>query len=368
MGRWTRMRAGGGDVLLAGAAFVLGAALVARWPVPLRREGQEPGSRPAVPLAAALHDGRGRFADSPAELPARAWRDVFWRVYAGFTDDRVMAVAGGVTFYTMLALFPALAAFISLFGLYAEPVAVIRELDQWRGVLPGAAVEIISDQIERIVTGSNRTLGFAFALSLVVALWSANAGMKALFDALNIVYGESEKRSFIRLNAVSLLFTSGALALMLLAMGAVVVLPLALAMLPGLPGELLIRWGRWPLLFVAVSIGLALIYRYAPSRERPRWQWLSVGSVFAASAWLASSMLFSWYAANLTDYNETYGSLGAIMAFMIWVWISVIVVLVGAQINAEAEHQTARDSTTGAPLPLGLRGATMADTVGESPA
>ncbi len=362
MGRWRRLRAGGGDVLLAGAAFVLGAALVARF----RPHGPQQAS--ATPDIPHLLDGRGRTADSPAELPARAWRDVFWRVYAGFTQDRILAVAGGVTFYAMLALFPAVAAFVSLFGLYADPVSAIRELDQWRGVLPAAAVEIVGGQIERIATGSNRTLGFAFALSLVIALWSANAGMKALFDALNIVYGEDEKRSFIKLNAVALLFTTGALGLMLLAMAAVVVLPLALALLPGLPGELLIKWGRWPLLFVAVCAGLALVYRYGPSRERPRWQWLSVGSLFAATGWLAGSMLFSWYAANLTDFNETYGSLGAIMAFMIWVWISVIVVLVGAEINAEAEHQTARDSTTGAPLPLGLRGATMADTVGESPA
>lgn len=368
MGRWTRLRAGGGDVLLAGAAFVLGAALVARFRTPGSQGAgrhEATSGRSDIP---PLLDGRGRFADSPAELPARAWRDVFWRVYAGFMEDRVLAVAGGVTFYAVLALFPAIAAFVSLFGLYADPVTAIRELDQWGGVLPGAVVEIIGGQIDRIATGSNRTLGFAFALSLVIALWSSNAGMKALFDALNIVYGEDEKRSFIKLNAVSLLFTTGALGLMLLAMGAVVVFPLALSLLPGIPGELLIRWGRWPLLFVAVSAGLALIYRYGPSRERPRWQWLSVGSLFAATGWLAGSMLFSWYAANLTDFNETYGSLGAIMAFMIWVWISVIVVLVGAEINAEAEHQTARDSTTGAPLPLGLRGATMADTVGESPA
>lgn len=358
-GLWTRTRGGMADAVVAGMGLILGAALVRVW------HGAE-GNRPAGTSGQAPYaeTARGRFAQGPGDLPVTGWRDVFMRIYGNLSSHRILAVAAGVTFYVMLALFPALASFVSLFGLYAEPRTVIAELQQWQGVLPAAAVDIIAGQIERIAAGTGRSLGLAFAASLAVALWSANAGMKALFDALNVVYGEEEKRGFLKLNAVSLLFTCGALVLMLLAMSAVVLVPVLLSVVPALPGELVIRWGRWPLLFLVISGGLALIYRYAPSRERPRWQWLSVGSGFAAIGWLAGSMLFSWYAANMADYNETYGSLGAIIAFMVWIWLSVTVVLLGAEINAEAEHQTLVDSTTGPARPLGQRGAVMADSVG----
>jgi membrane protein len=231
--------------------------------------------------------------------------------------------------------------------------------------MPSGAIDVARDQLTRVASKGNQTLGFTFAIGLGVSLWSANAAMKSLFDTLNIVYAEQEKRGFIKLNAVSLTFTAAAVAFALVAIAAVVVLPVALKYL-GLSDftDKLLRIVRWPALFVALTIALALIYRFGPSRAAPKWRWITWGSALAAALWLAASALFSFYAANFGNFNETYGSLGAVIGFMTWLWISAIVVLLGAELDAEMEHQTARDSTTGTPKPLGNRGARMADSVG----
>jgi membrane protein len=217
----------------------------------------------------------------------------------------------------------------------------------------------------KLESKSNTKLGLGFLFGLGIALWSANAGMKATIDALNVVYDEMEKRSFIRLTLISLLFTFGAITSLMFALGAVIVAPIVLSFagLSGFSG-VLIAVLRWPLLLLLATVALAAIYRYGPSRRGARWQWLSVGSVAAAVAWLLSSVLFSWYIANFGSYNATYGSLGAVVGMMMWMWISAVVILLGAELNAEIEHQTARDSTIGAAKPLGRRGAIMADTVG----
>ena len=191
--------------------------------------------------------------------------------------------------------------------------------------------------------------------------------MKAVIDALNVTYGEKEKRGFIKLNLVSLALTGGAILALLVAIGAIVVLPLVLSYI-GLGGwtETLLRLLRWPLLLCLVIFGLAVLYRFGPSRESPRWEWITAGSAFAALAWLCGSALLSWYLANFANYDATYGSLGAAIGMMIWIWMSSIVILLGAELNSEVEHQTARDSTTGHERPIGERGAAMADTVGRS--
>jgi membrane protein len=232
-------------------------------------------------------------------------------------------------------------------------------------LLPGGAVDVIRDQLTRVASQRGSTLGVTFIVGLAVSLWSANAAMKSIFDTLNIVYAEREKRGLVLLNAVSLAFTAAGILFVLLAIGALVVLPPVLKYL-GLSGatEFLVWAGRWPVLFAAVALGLAFIYRHGPSREKPQWRWISWGSAFAAFAWLAVSMLFSWYAANFGNFNQTYGSLGAVIGFMTWIWLSAIVILIGAELDAEMEHQTARDTTTGSPQPMGARRATMADTVG----
>jgi membrane protein len=228
---------------------------------------------------------------------------------------------------------------------------------------------VIRDQLTHLSSQPSTTLGISFLVGLVISLWSANAGIKALFDSLNVVYEEREKRSFIRLNLVTLSFTIATIAFMLIALACVVALPVVFNYLP-VPGPttIILETARWPILLVLVAIGLTLIYRYGPSRAEPRWQWITWGSAFAAFVWLAASALFSWYATNFGSFNKTYGSLGAVIGFMTWMWLSIIVVLIGAKLNAEIEHQSARDSTTGRPKPLGARGAKMADTVGPAQA
>jgi len=248
--------------------------------------------------------------------------------------------------------------------LASGPAAISDQLSLLAGILPQGALDILREQIGRLTAGSGAKLGLGFIFGLAVALWSANAGMKAIMDALNVVYEEKEKRGFIKLNLISLAFTIAAIASLLLALGAVVIIPVALSYL-GLQNvtELLFRLARWPLLLLVVVFGLAVLYRYGPSRREPRWQWISVGSAFAAIAWLLSSALLSWYLASFADYNATYGSLGAGIGMMMW--ISSIVILFGAQLNSEIEHQTARDSTVRGEKPLGARGAVMADTIAQ---
>jgi membrane protein len=318
-----------------------------------------------VPHARAQEPGRGRHATAPWEIPWAGWKDILWRTYQQIGEHRVLAVAAGVVFYGLLAIFPATTAVVSLYGLFAKASTINEHLSLVAGLLPGGAVDIVQEQVNRLVSKGDAKLGFGFIFGLGVALWSANAGMKAIIDALNVVYDEKEKRGFIKLNLVSLAFTLATLASVLLAVGAVVILPLILGYI-GLSdmSSLLLRLLRWPVLLALIIVGLAGLYRYGPSREEPRWQWLTVGSVFAAVAWIVSSVLLSWYLANFANYDATYGSLGAAIGLMMWMWISAIVILLGAELNAEIEHQTAKDSTVHGDKPLGGRGAAMADTVG----
>ena len=317
--------------------------------------------------SAASQTDRGRGASTPAEIPAKGWKDVALRIYKGISEDRILALAAGVTFYVLLALFPGIAGLIALYGLFADAGTISQHLDTLSGVLPEGGLQIIREQIERLAAQPAQRLGFATIIGLGVSLWSANGGMKAMFDALNVIYQEKEERSFIRLNAISLAFTLGALVFVLIALAAMTILPVVLSYFDlSRVMELFIKIGRWPVLLLVVSLAIALIYRFGPSRDRAMWRWITPGSAFAALAWLCLSLLFSWYTANFGSYNETYGSLGAVIGFMTWLWLSTIVILVGAKLNAEAEHQTARDSTVGRSEPPGSRGAEMADTIGPS--
>jgi membrane protein len=313
----------------------------------------------------ANEPGRGRHATAPWQIPWTGWNDVLWRVYATVNDNRLLAVAAGVVFYSLLAIFPAVAAFVSLYGLVADASTIDAHLSFASGVLPAGAVDLLHEQITKLTSKGNAKLSLGFVIGLCIALWSANAGMKAIIDALNVVYDEKEKRSFVKLNLTSLLFTLVAIFSLMIALGAVVIAPIVFSLV-GLSSlfALAIAVLRWPLLLLLATLALAAIYRYGPSRREAGWQWLSVGSVAAALGWLVSSVLFSWYIASFGAYNATYGSLGAAVGMMMWMWISAIVILLGAQLNAEIEHQTARDSTVGVEKPLGRRGAVMADTVG----
>jgi membrane protein len=314
----------------------------------------------------ALEAGRGRRAETPVRIPWVGWKDILWRTYEEISADRLLLIAGGVVFYALLATVPAITALVSVYGIFTTASSLGAQLSFLADVMPTTAYQLISDQVVRIAGNNDGKLTFAFIVGLGIALWSANAGMKAIFDALNIVYDEDEKRSFISLNAVSLAFTLAAILVLVLMLSAVVVLPLLLALL-GFAAERQAGWLpllRWPVLFVLVMLALATLYRFGPSRRRAKWRWVSVGSLFATTAWLAISLLFSWYLSRFADYNATYGSLGAVIGLMMWLWLSTTVVLVGAELNSEIEHQTAKDSTVGPAKPLGARGAVMADTVG----
>lgn len=356
----------------------LGTALVALAAAPRARTSAPAGEAPpersgagaasyeghAARHVAATQPNRGRDAARPDEIPHRGWKDIAYRVYLEFNKDRVLSVAAGVTFYTLLSLFPAVAALVACYGLFADVNVINDHLAAMQGVLPSGAIEIIGDQVKRIAAKGGGTLGLTFFTSLLLSLWSANAAMKAMFDALNVVYEEEEKRSFVMLNLRSLTFTAGALVFIILALTSIVVLPVVFGFVGISDSAWLIAALRWPALFLVLLGGLSLLYRYGPSRERARWRWVGIGSMVACLLWLAASLLFSWYVTNFGNYNETYGSLGAVIGFMTWIWISSTIVLLGGEINAEIEHQTAIDTTTGTPLPMGLRRARMADTLG----
>ena len=311
---------------------------------PKPRDQQPTKSQLNVALEASkksTESSKGRFqADRAKARHDNSWKNVLLCLYKGISDHRVISIAGGVTFFALLAIFPTLAALVSIYGLFTDPASISAHLDKLSGMLPGGAMEVIGDQMKRVAEQGKTTLGFTFLFSLMLSLWSANAGMKALFDALNIVYDAKEKRGFIKLNAVSLAFTLGTLIFFLVAIGAMVVLPVALQYVGfGGTSEGLIRLARWPVLLVIIALVIALMYRYGPSRDHAQWHWITAGSGVASLAWVVVSLTFSWYAAHFGSYNKTYGSLGAVVGFMTWIWLSTIVILIGAELDAEMEQR-----------------------------
>ncbi len=353
------------DILLISALATLGLAFAGD-------ESTQPSSRQdaGTRKAAGARDtsantpATGRNADTPSDIPARGWWQITKRVISRFGDDRVMANAAGVTFYTLLAIFPAIASLISLYGLIADPSTIGQHLSLAAGVIPEGGMQIISDQVKSLTSAPPKALGLGVIFGIATSLWSANAGIKALFDALNVVYEEKESRSFIHLTLISFAFTLGALVFVMLALSAIVVLPAVLSFVGiSATADVLLKVLRWPLMLSAIAFLLAFIYRYGPSRRHAKWRWLSWGSAFSAIVWAIASLGFSFYVSNFGNYNKTYGSLGAAVGFMTWIWISSMIVLIGAELNAEMEHQTERDTTVGAPKPLGARGATKADHV-----
>lgn len=281
--------------------------------------------------------GIARGAVTVWRLPWPAWKQILFRTYEAVGENRLLAVAAGVVFYGLLALFPTITAFVSFYGLFAKASTINGHLSLLAAVMPAGGIDIVSDQVGRILAKGDAKLGFAFAFGLALALWSANAGIKAIVDGLNVIHDKGEHRGFFKLNLVTLAFTLGAIASLLLAIAAIVVLPLLLARF-GLESVYasVTDWLRWPALMVLILIGLAILYRFGPA-HLTRWRWITPGTLFAMVAWLSGSALLSWYLRNFANYDATYGSLGAAIGLMMWMWLTAIVILVGAELNAVIE-------------------------------
>lgn len=311
----------------------------------------------------AKEPGRGRLAQRPEQIPHKGWTDILWRVGGAYFGDRVGFVAGGVTFFVMLSLFPTLAAFVTIYGLFADPADASGRLYFLYSVMPSGVAGFLSGEMQRLAENSNSQLTFTLIWTLALSLWTANGAIKVLFYGLNIAYHEVEKRNIVRYNLMCMAFTVGGLASILLTAAVIVGVPLVLGVF-GWAAE----WShlaplRWPVLLLVYGAALTLIYRMGPCRARARWRWLTPGAIFAAVLSLTLSLIFSWYLQTFVR-TASYGPLAAMMGFLLWTWLSVQIILMGAELNAEIEHQTAMDTTTGDPLAIGQRGAVVADTVG----
>ena len=274
------------------------------------------------------------------------WSETLRRVFDEIGTDRVLAVAGGVTFYGLLALFPAITAFVSIYGIFADRATLMDHLAILQSFLPEGAITIISEQLLRILATPNSSLSLAFVFGLGLALWSANAGMKAMMEALNVAYDEAEKRSYLMLNLQSLLFTFLAILFLTTLVFGIAVVPVVLNFLwLGSITEWILWAGRWPIIFCILIFSLSALYRYGPSRANSKWHWITPGSIVAALGLVGFSLMFSWYATNFGSYNETYGSLGAAIVFMTWMWLSSTIILIGAEIDAEIETQYSKTGT-----------------------
>jgi membrane protein len=279
-------------------------------------------------------------ASNAWRIPANGWKDILLQTWQRIGEDRLLATAAGVVFYGLLAIFPAVTALVSSYALFADPHTIAGNLQRLALLLPEGSFAIIQDQIARVLAKETATLGTTFILGFLMAIWSANAGMKAIFDALNVVYEVKETRSFIRLNLTSLTFTVAALAAILAMVAGVVAAPLALQRLGlGARAEWIIALGRWPVLLLLLLTALSILYRFGPCRPQARFQWPTIGGIAASVLWLAGSTLLSWYLSNFANYNATYGSLGAAIGLMTWMWMSAIIVLCGAELDSEIERR-----------------------------
>ena len=320
----------------------------------------------AAPVATDGHDAAaGRGADSPSEIPAPGWKAILKRTFKQLKSDNVPIVAAGVAFFTFLALVPALVAIIGIWGMVADPATIQREMRSFLSAVPGEARDLLLDQVRGIVTQGDAGLGISVTVGILAALWSASKGMQALVMALNIAYDEEEGRTFFKLRGLSLLLTVG---LAVAAVGGATAMVAAggVAERLGSAGEVAVNVLRWPLLAGAVILGLAVLYRYAPDRDNPRWRWVTPGAVVSTVLWTVASIGFSFYVGSFGKYDESYGSLGAVVVLMLWLQISAYIIVLGAEFDAETERQTARDTTTGRHQPMGERDAYAADTVAAS--
>ena len=310
----------------------------------------------------------GREAYTPLQIPRAGWWRILGRTASRFQDQNLALIAAGVGFYSLLGLFPAIAALVTTYGLVFDPAQIQNQFETLQGILPPDVYQLISAQMTSATGQSGGALGLGLAGALLLSFWGATRGTRALIVALNIAYDEHEKRGFLKLNALAFLLTLFLILVLGLAFVATLAVPIVLNLfnLGAVPAALT-NWLRWPLMAIIGLLALAILDRYGPSRRGAKWRWLPLGSLVAGVLWLAASVLFSIYVRNFGSYNATYGSIGAVIVMLLWLYLTAVAVIIGAGINAESERQTARDSTLGEPRPRGQRGAVVADRLpGES--
>jgi membrane protein len=310
----------------------------------------------------------GIHAEKPTQIPWRGWKQIVKRAWAEHKADNMPIIGGGVAFFGFLAIFPGLIALISIYGLVASPETVTQEIEDLSTQLPDEAAQLIGEQLTSIAANSGRALTVGLVVSILAALWSASGGVGNLVTAVNIAYDEVETRNFLKLRALSLGLTLGAVAFVIVAFGLLAVVPVVLDALPlGIVGTILAHVVRWTLLLAMFAGSLAVVYRAAPDRDAPRFRWVSLGAVVATVLWALVSVGFSLYVDNFGSYDKTYGTIAGVIVLMLWLYLTCYLVLLGAEINSEAEHQTAQDTTKGEPEPMGSRDATMADSLPDPP-
>jgi membrane protein len=322
--------------------------------------------KPQASRADTHQPERGRNATKPTEVPKAGWLDILSRTKQQLEEDNLTVVAAGVAFYGFVAVVPALVALVAIYGLVADPAQVTDQVTALATIVPGEALPLLRDQMIRI-TSNDEAAGLSAIVGVLIALYSSANAMKAMITGLNIAYEEIEQRGFFKLTAMAMVLTIAGIIAAGLAIGLVAILPAVLEHLHITQGvELLLNVVRWPLLVGGFIVSLAVLYRYGPCRNEAQWKWISPGAIVAAALWVLGSAAFSLYVAKFGSYDKTYGSLGAVVVFLMWLYISALAVLLGAEFNSEMERQTKRDTTEGPEKPMGQRGATSADTVGPS--
>jgi membrane protein len=329
--------------------------------------GGGPGASHETDPRAVSNGDAGRQAATPQEIPAQGWKDIAKRTLKEVKQDQITLLGAGVAFYSLLALFPAVIAGVSIYGLVADPATVQSQIDQLTRMLSPETATIIGTQLKQVTSGAGGALGLATVIGILTALWSASSGMKAMITGVNLAYDESESRKFVKLRGLSIVLTLGAMVLMGVALALIVGFPAVADSWP-----VALRWTagilRWVLLAALLIAALAVLYRFAPDRDEPKWTWVSWGSGVATVLWILASVGFSIYANSFGNYNKTYGALAGVIILMFWLYLTAVIVLVGAELNTEMELQTARDTTKGSEQPMGERGGHAADHVAESPA
>jgi membrane protein len=310
-------------------------------------------------------DPKGHQARSPAEMPAPAWKDIAKRTYKRVWDDNVGLVAAGVAFYSFFALLSLLGLIVLVYGFVADPATVIEHMWSLTAVLPSDVAKIIGDQLMTSVEASKGTKGFAILLAFLIATYGGTNGAAAIITALNIAYEEKEKRSLFRFYLLAIGLTLAALVVALCALGGTAAVAFLQRLLPKASSAAVIagKFAGYLLLVLFAALVASALYRFGPSREDAKWKWITPGSTFAAVTWLLLTIAFGFYVGHFTNYHASYGSLGAVVALLTWIYFSAYAFIVGAELNSEIEHQTAKDSTTGSPEPMGDRGAWAADNV-----